>query len=278
MFTLPGEHEWAKSIQQKYQKGLQFIDQALSMGEQFFAIKDAKSPVDEKLYVGIQLGLFVSGHRTLYAIRLLSERGLAGDQAMILLRTLLEITTNSVSLSQGNKVENAQRYRDFALILETRLLKGASEYAGTKELKKGWEKLLSERQSHIDEIKKRRGEDEYKELRDNNTWREKNVYVLCEKIGMIDQYKLVYRRASKISHGMNVEDWICGDPQSPEIILDPGPSDSWLPDVLMSALTFYSNLLNVMDETLKADNAEEIKALFQQSDEFWKLTIAPNNT
>ena len=85
---------------------------------------------------------------------------------------------------------------------------------------------------------------------------------------MIDQYKLVYRRGSKISHGTNVEDWIKGDPQSPEIIVDPTPSDNWLSHVLMSALTFYINLLNVMDETLKAEKTEEIKTLFQQSDEY----------
>ena len=133
MFKLPGEQEWTQSIQKKYGKGLELVDQALSIGEKFLNVKDSKSSSEEKFYVGIQLGLFVSGHRTLYGIRLLCERGLAQDQAMILLRTLLEIATNSISLSQGNKIENAQQYRDFALIKEMVLLKDASEYAGTKE-------------------------------------------------------------------------------------------------------------------------------------------------
>jgi len=270
MFVYPGVANAKEEINSKFRKGLELVDCELNMGTELLRTLPSELSSERALYVAIQVGFFISGFRAFYAIKILCEHGLAQDQATILLRTLSEITANSIRLSQGDIVKNAERFRDFALIDDLRLYENASELAATEELKKQWEEILSQRREVVADIKDRNGEEGFKELRKSNSWITRHIYLLFEMVGMTDQYKTIYKKGSTIGHGRNVEDWIRISGSSTIITFDPRASSNSAGEVLCYASTFFFNLLNVMDETIEASLHEEIRVRAVESEKYWQ--------
>ena len=271
MYTLPNEASATTEIRLHFQKGLAYVDSALQLAEEILSTGKTPAPVQEKLFIGCQIGLLVSGIRTLHAIRILCEHGMDEDQAMLPLRTLIEIVANSKMLNEGNKIKNAQLYRDFYLIKEYKVLESASRYSATEQLKEDWRKLLAGRNSYINEIKSRLKSKGYKKLRKNNSWFKGGTSIsdLVKKARMEAQYDMAYAKGSQVAHGMNIAHWIVSSANPTEILIDHTASYKWVPNVLQEAFNLFSVLLLVADDSLNAGKIEQIKNLWKEAGQYW---------
>jgi hypothetical protein len=242
----------------------------LNLAEEILSIEKTPSPKNEKLYIGCQIGLLVSGIRALYAIRVLCEMGMAEDQAMLPLRNLIEISANSVMLNKGNKIKNSEAFRDFYLIQEYKLLESASRYSGTPEERENWRKLLSERGSEIDKIKTRL-KTGYKKFRKSNSWFKggSNIYELTKKAGMESQYDMAYRHGSRVAHGTNIGNWLGTSSNPAEILIAHSASSKWASYVLSEASNLFILLMLVVDESVGGTDRDKIQNLGRETENYW---------
>lgn len=260
MYSLPNEDEVQRTIVRVNSDIIDFIERELALAEALLSRREVSLKEEEFLFVNIQFGIFISGIRCLHAIRILVGHGLASDQAMTLLRTLLELTTNAITLGQGNKADNAMRYRDFVLIREWKRLKIASSYAGTRVAREDWDSFLSKFDPILQEIKERRGITEFECLRSFSTWSRRSFIDLAKDAGMENLYQLVYRTCSRVIHGTNIQQWLSGSLKE-GIIVKHTASDEWASTVLLEASELFYNLVRVLNEIIGGGKQEEIEGM-----------------
>lgn len=211
----------------------------------------ADAPADQRLLELSAAAWVAKATKSYAAIGLLCRHGF-GEDALSLLRGLYELLLNFLYLnvSPDEQKNRLQRLLDYIVLQREEKLRLVQEVPPEDPALTKWaEKEAIAIRADVEEITKRRPENEIKKLRRN--WRHQSARKIAEDNRLLQVHTRIYRSGSEGLHGADVTHWLTEGPDSnPK--METEPSASWVdtviqiaPQVMLDILRQANHLLNL---------------------------------
>jgi hypothetical protein len=243
-------------LMHKYRDLFDFAERAIEKGPSFLAGKNANSPEKQ-----VTLFHFVRAMYLLEGIHVLCTHGLA-TEAMVLLRSLLNLYINIKWLTATDVAQRFERFADFEVIFRKLAIQRVIDHGDI------WDQIkdedLSVHDQNFESIKKKYSLAKREDL---FNWSGKSIFEMASEQGvdLEKDYRIIYSRLSSIEHTgpESVRDYL-DDSDTGATKIKAGPRDENIDLVLLTALEYYFNVKAIAHNAfdLEWPNLENDKEAF----------------
>lgn len=225
-----------KVLEQTYQDLFSFTENAVKNSRNFL-VGERPNTVGKK----VTLFHFARAVYLLDAIYRLCKQGFA-TEAMVILRSLLNLYINIKWLSTSNSSERFTRFVDFGAVYEALAIDRLAE-------RRGLSANFHPRQD-FEVVKKKYG---LKKTRDFFSWSQKSIRQMAKEVKLDHEYDVVYSQLSAVEHtGLETAASYVENPEG-KIVLKAGPRDDNIRLVLLTALKYYFFVEGITREVFGLD-------------------------
>lgn len=201
---------------------------------------------------------------TTEAIHLLCKKGF-GKDALVLLRTVFESFANFKYMHENKK--EVQKFLLYELYEKKRMCRSLLDLETIPVNKQKITKQMTQLEC---EWRKVKHNFEYQDKKGKkqimNSWSGKNLASICDKIGMKEEYDMLYRYASLNTNPTtsNALAYILGvTPNKKNITLEIGMSQKLVKQVLSSTTEYFLLFLQIINEEYNLEFKDDIKLLLE---------------
>jgi len=196
---------------------------------------------------------FAKAHKTQGAVLLLCENGLGQDAAM-LMRSLIDILITLFYILDDPGDERMQRYFDYDWILRKKMFVYCKSRPELLALMPHDDVKIVEEQAKIAQQK----------YGYERNWSNKNIREMAEEIGRVDLYATVYSLQSQIIHTASraMNEYIKKDGE--EYKINVGTSDSWIEETLVASFDCFYNIIFKCNELLQLGKTSQLERIMER--------------
>ncbi len=191
-------------------------------------------------------------------------------EAMIILRSLLNLYINIKWLTSGDSENRFERFCDFETVSKKLAIDNVIEFGDIDEEFKDDDFTV-----HDDDFKKVKEKYNLKNLRDFYNWSGKSIYQMAADVDLEKEYKNIYGKLSSTEHTGpdSVRDYL-DDSENGRTIIKKGPRDEKIDLVILTALGYYFKVKVILHNTFEIDwpDSEEVEKQFEALREsYWGI-------
>lgn len=237
----------------------------------------ADSITDERKWINASKGHYVAmsfgkGYKTYSAILLLCRNGY-GQDALVLARTLFELTVNTLYIFSDSTDGRIDRYLAYQWVIRKKAidyyLKDAqlTKMLVDKFKEKGKGETIKKVQERAKEV-----QEQYKYT--NNRWSKYDLSIMAEEVGLEGVYKTLYKVQNDLVHSTvgSIDDYLLFENQ--ELTVKIGSNNKRVEQCLMHSLHMFSLLTGQFSLYFSLGKDAELQEL---SKELEKILIESSN-
>ena len=247
--------EATDTLYKKYQDLFDFSKDTVEKGLDIVAGQNAEN-TDKQVI----LFHFVRASYLLEAINKLCLEGFA-TEAMVILRSLLNLYINIKWLTSGDSKQRFERFCDFEAVSKKLAIDNAIKFGQIDEEFKDDDFTV-----HDDDFKRVKEKYNLKSLRDFYNWSGKSIYQMAKDADLENEYKIIYGRLSSIEHTgpYSVREYL-DDSENGKTIIRKGARDKNVDLVILTALGYYFKVKVILHNAFDIDwpDSEVVEQQFE---------------
>lgn len=219
----------ATLLSKKYKELFNFTRKAIEESLNFLGGENANT-VERQ----VTLLHFARAAYLLDAIYRLALQGLA-TEAMVILRSLLNLYINIKWLTKDDSKKSFERYADFEVVYRKLTLDNVKKYGGIGDKIKNYNLKIHDKD--FERVKKKYNLNKRKDF---FNWSGRSIYQMAKDVNLENSYKIIYGELSSIEHtGPGSVRHYLDDSEKGKTKIKAGPRDEDIDSVLLTALEYY---------------------------------------